>query len=112
MKQQLTTWCRGIISYLRPIHLIAAAGVVIFFWFLIMGEQGLYRLRQLHVLRESLLEARTRVSAEIEAKANEKRMLEDPKNLEMIIRKELGYIRPGEIIFQESDKDDSGADTR
>jgi cell division protein FtsB len=31
----------------------------------------------------------------------EKEMLEDPKNLEMIIRQELGYIRPGEVIYQE-----------
>lgn len=92
------------ISFIRPLHVLAAVGVIVFFWFLIMGDQGLYRLRQLYQLRTTLLGQRHKLARDIEEKDREKRMLEDPKNLEMIIRKELGYIRPGEIIFQEPEK--------
>jgi len=104
VKDRTITWFKGVISFVRPVHLLTAVGLVIFFWVLIMGDQGLYRLRQLHELRDDLEAGRQRLAHEIEAKASEKRMLEDPKNLEMIIRKELGYIRPGEIIFQEPEK--------
>ncbi len=100
----MLTWLKGVLSFLKPIHIIAAASLVVFFWFLVMGEQGLYKLRQLHELRDTLEENRQRLAQEIEMKASEKHMLEEPKNLEMIIRKELGYIRPGEMIFQEPEE--------
>lgn len=66
-----------------------------------MGDQGLNRLRHLHQIRMNLIKQRQQLTQEIETKTREKKLLENPKNLEMIIRKELGYIQPGEIIFQE-----------
>jgi cell division protein FtsB len=106
VKQRIITWFKGVASFIRPIHLIAGIGLIVFFWFLIMGDQGLYSLRQLHELRDSLLTKRQRLTDDMEKMAKEKEMLEDPKNLEMIIRQELGYIRPGEVIYQEPETKD------
>jgi len=101
----MITWLKGVVSFIKPIHLIAVIGLIVFFWFLIMGDQGLYRLRQLYELRDTLKMKRQTLSGELENKTKEKEMLEDPKNLEMIIRQELGYIRPGEMIYQEPQGD-------
>ena len=83
---------------------IRAFLLVVFLWMLVMGDQGLFRLGQLHELKDDLLSSRQRISDEIDDKAREEQLLQDPKNLEMIIRKELGYIRPGEVIYQEPEK--------
>ena len=104
MKTRIITWIKGVWGYIRPAHIIGLVAFVVFLWVLIMGDQGLFRLRRLHDLKDDLLTNRQRLSDEIDAKAHEKQLLEDPKNLEMIIRKELGYIRPGEIIYQEPEK--------
>lgn len=104
MKQQLLTWCKGVASFIKPVHLLVTIGLIVFFWVLIMGDQGLNRLRQLHQIRRNMTLQRQLLNQEIEEKNREKKLLEDPENLEMIIRKELGYIQPGEIIFQEAEK--------
>lgn len=101
MKERIVTWLRGISAVIRPVHILGAAGLIAFFWLLIMGDQGLYRLRQLILFRSELAAQRRMLAKDIQKSDHERHMLEDPKNLEMIIRKELGYIRPGEIIFQE-----------
>lgn len=104
MKQRIATWLKGVINFIKPVHIIGAIALVVFLWMLVMGDQGLFRLGQLHQLKSDLLGSRQRISDEIDEKAHEKQLLEDPKNLELIIRKELGYIRPGEIIYQEPEK--------
>ena len=104
MKQRIVTWLKGVYNFIRPVHIIGAIALVVFLWMLIMGDQGLFRLGQLHQLKSDLLDGRQRISDEIDEKAHEKQLLQDPKNLEMIIRKELGYIRPGEIIYQKPEK--------
>jgi cell division protein FtsB len=104
VKQRLVTWLKGVISFIRPIHLIALGGLIVFFWFLIMGDQGIYRLRQLLQLRTNLEAQHKQLARELDEKERERRMLEDPKRLEQIIRKELGYIKPGEVIFQEAEE--------
>lgn len=104
MEQRIVTWLKGVISFIRPVHLIAVGGLIIFFWFLIMGDQGIYRLRQLLQLRSNLEQQREQLARELDQKERERQMFEDPKRLEQIIRKELGYIKPGEVIFQEPEK--------
>lgn len=104
MKQRIATWIKGVYNFIRPVHIICVIALVVFLWMLVMGDQGLFRLGQLHELKTDLLNSRQRTSDEIDDKAHEEQLLQDPKNLEMIIRKELGYIRPGEIIYQEPEK--------
>ena len=98
------TWIRGVVSFLRPLHLLAVLGIIVFLWLLIMGDQGFYRLSQLYGVRANLTQERHRMAEDIERKQREKRRLEDPANLETIIRKELGYIKPGEIVYEEQKK--------
>jgi len=104
MKNRILTWLKGVINFIKPVHIIGVIALVFFLWMLVMGDQGLFRLGQLHELKSDLLNSRQKISDEIDEKAREKQLLEDPKNLEMIIRKELGYIRPGEVIYQEPEK--------
>lgn len=101
MSPRLTNALRAILHHVTPIRLIVAAVVVVFFWFFILGDQGINRLRRLLEMKNQLTSERRELNDDIDRLAREKEMLSDPKNLEPVIRSELGYIRPGEILFEE-----------
>jgi len=88
-------------AVLTPVRAVVVIAVVALFWFLVLGDQGIYQFRQLIEMKHRLLAERTKINEEIDSLTNEREMLKDPENLEMIIRSELGYIRPGEILFEE-----------
>ena len=89
-----------------PVKLVVLISVIALFWFLVLGDKGVYQFRQLLEMRHRLLADRTRINDEIDSLTHERKVLEDPKNLEMVIRSELGFIRPGEILFEEKDPDE------
>lgn len=84
--------------------MMAAVGA--FFSFLVLGDKGIYRMQRLLEMKHRLTEERDALNREIDRLTEEKAMLSDPANLEMTIRKELGYIRPGEVVFEEGTKAD------
>ena len=101
MKKSLSDKLALMLRFLTPVRVIVIAVVGAFFWFVVLGDQGIYR-------RERLLEMKSRLTLEnkalnddIDRLTQEKRLLGDPANLEMVIRSELGYIRPGEVLFEE-----------
>jgi cell division protein FtsB len=89
---------RGVLTPVRAVVIIA---VVALFWFLVLGDQGIYQFRQLMEMKHRFLAERSKINEEIDSLTKEREMLRNPENLEMIIRSELGYIRPGEILFEE-----------
>lgn len=86
---------------LTPVRAVVIIAVIALFWFLVLGDQGIYQFRQLIEMKHRLLAERSKINEEIDSLTKEREMLKNPKNLEMIIRSELGYIKPGEILFEE-----------
>lgn len=103
MKSYAANALRVFLSFLTPIRLLVITCVGAFFWFLILGDQGIYQLRMLLEMKQRLIHERGELNDEIDRLSAEKEMLKDPSKLEMVIRQELGYIRPGEVLFEEGD---------
>jgi len=94
----------GLVSLLRfltPVRIIVIAAVGAFFWFVVLGDQGIYRLERLLEMKNRLTHENISLNDDIDRLSQEKKTLSDPANLEMVIRSELGYIRPGEVLFEE-----------
>lgn len=87
--------------FVSPVRFAAAAAVIGIFLFLILGDKGIYQFRQLAEMKQRLQAERARLNDSIDTLTREKAMLEKPENLEPTIRTELGYIKPGEIVFEE-----------
>ncbi len=101
MNARITKITEGLRRVLTPVRLVVLIAVVAVFWFLVLGDQGIYQFRQLMEMKHRFEAERLKINEEIDALTRERELLKDPKNLEMIIRSELGYIRPGEMIFEE-----------
>lgn len=71
-----------------------------FCWFAVFGNQGLYTYYSLKNTRNALAAENEVLRAHLEELRREEKRLHDPRYLEIIIRQELGYIRPGEIVYQ------------
>lgn len=69
-------------------------------WFLIWGDQGIYQREKMRYLKSKLEGEKRHILKNIEELKEEKRLLKNKNVLEKTIRKELGYIRPGEVIFE------------
>lgn len=91
----------NILSVLTPARVAMIAAGAIFFCFVVIGDKGIYELRRVFDMKHRLLGERHRLNEDIDRLTKEKEILSDPANLEMTIRSELGYIKPGEIVFEE-----------
>ncbi len=95
---------RSIFSIFTPLRVGIVLGAAAFLWFLIFGDQGIYHLNKLSMMKKRLALQRETLKTDIEKLTREKTLLQDSKNLEPVIRKELGFIRPGEIVYQEKEE--------
>ncbi len=77
-----------------------AIGVLLFLWFFVMGDQGVADLRKLYLMRHHLRLEQEELTADLFRLEAEHQLLSDPNKMEMIIRKELRAIKPGEVIFE------------
>ena len=87
-------------KFLNPIRfsLLIAGGAIL--WFVIWGDQGLYQREKMRYLKTKLERERIELKHEISQLLKEKSLLKNKAMLEMTIRRELGFIKPGEIIFE------------
>ncbi|OGQ23377.1 MAG: hypothetical protein A3I05_05430 [Deltaproteobacteria bacterium RIFCSPLOWO2_02_FULL_44_10] len=99
----------GIFFSLKRILIAGAVGI--FFGFLLLGDQGVYQLTRLLEMKHSLLSKRKELQQKIKELETEQTLLQEPKNLEMVVREELGLIKPGEILFQERPRLDRKGET-
>lgn len=83
-----------------PIRIVIFVVAGIFFLFLILGDQGVLQLNKLVCMKNELMNKKEALNQNISRLNKEKELLYDKKNLELVIRKELGYIKPGEIVYQ------------
>lgn len=87
-------------NWINPISLIAIGLVGCFGWLMILGDQGLLNWARLLHTKTALLETERTLAGKLEGLEQERERLHDPRALEPIIRKELGYVRSDELVFQ------------
>jgi cell division protein FtsB len=71
-----------------------------FLWFTIFGDQGLLKLRRSSLLKNQLNQELSAQRLKIEKLKKDKELLENRDHLELTIRQELGYVKPGEVVFK------------
>jgi len=81
--------------------LLIAAGGVFFVWFMVFGDQGLYQLHKSYKIKAEMRRQIEDLNKKIGDLKKERELLKDPDHLESIVRQELGYVKPGEIVFQQ-----------
>ena len=101
MQRRLARALAAVVQQLTPLRVVIVAAAAAFFWFVVLGDQGIWRLERLLEMQHGLTAERQNLNDEIDRLTQEKELLGDPANLETVIRTELGYIRPGEILFEE-----------
>jgi len=101
MRRIISNAFERLFRLVSPVRLAAIAAVLGIFAFLILGDKGIYQFRRLMEMRNKLMAERTELGEQIDSLTREKAVLENPENLEPVIRAELGYIRPGEVLFLE-----------
>lgn len=79
-------------------------GLTAFAWFAIFGDMGLYQLHLSVKMKSDVRNQIETVKKKIETLKENKILLDNPKHLELVIRQELGYVKPDEVIFQEIKK--------
>jgi len=85
---------------LNPLQWAMVVLFLIFCWFAVFGNQGLYTYYSLLSTKKHLITEEHNLQARLDSLKLEEKRLHDPNYLEIIIRQELGYIRPGEVVFQ------------
>lgn len=68
--------------------------------FTVFGDAGLLKLYTERGLKSNLEKNITRIQKRISILEHEKRRLANPAYLESVVRKELGYIKKGEVVYQ------------
>ena len=101
MKDALRKALHALLRVLTPVRLVVLAVILAVFYFLVLGDQGIYQLRRLVGMKHRLIAERQERSEQIERLTLERDELQKPENLEMIIRSELAFIKPGEVVFEE-----------
>ena len=79
------------------LFIVILAGIIAF---TIFGDSGLYQLHSLYKSKHKIEYQINENKNKIEHLENEKIRLNNPTYLESIIRKELGYIKEGEVVYQ------------
>ncbi len=71
----------------------------IFALFAVLGDQGLLRLRQVRDTEKRLDQMIEHIQSENDKLSTEAQLMRDDKYLEKVIREELGYLRPDEVVY-------------
>lgn len=85
---------------ISPFHIAVALLIAALCWFTIFGNQGLYRLHELKKTNQKMRHEISSLKEQIKDRENQITLFSDPVYLEKIVRQELGYVKPYEVIFQ------------
>lgn len=107
MKLPFSNWIGSLRDWFNPIPIAVICIVLLFCWLLVFGDQGILTWRQLAHKKTGLADEEAHLTQKLRDLETETKRLEDPKYLEPIIRKELGFVRPGETIFQFPEENNS-----
>ncbi len=96
----LTSFSHSWREWINPIPLAAIGLILIFGWLMIFGDEGLLTLQRLAQTERTLLKTEQELTHRLERRHTEIERLKDPVYLEMLVRKEFGYVKPGETVYQ------------
>lgn len=99
MKLRLPHWLPHWREWINPIPFAALCLILLFGWYTIFGDQGVLQWRQLYLTKQDLMRTERDLSQQLQHLEQETQRLQDPAYLEPIIRRELGYIKPGERLY-------------
>lgn len=91
---------KRVFSIIGPFHIAITALVLILSWYTIFGQQGLYRLVELRKINKGMGVEIASLKNQIEEREGKMALFGDSLYLETVVRQELGYVKPGEVIFQ------------
>ena len=109
MRRELPEWIRDWRSWFNPIPLAALLIVLLTGWYMVFGDQGLLMLKQLQNTQRHLEQSEQLGHQRLEQLTEEAKLLKDPRYLEPLIRAELGYVKPGEVVYQFSESQEEQA---
>jgi cell division protein FtsB len=98
--RETALWFRSWRDWINPIPLAAIALFLIFGWYMTFGDEGLLTLRRLAQTKDSLLHDEQALTHRLQELHHETRRLRNPAYLEILLRKEYGYVKEGEQVFQ------------
>lgn len=102
MKDNLKKLSSKLLGFLTPVRVVVLFVVGVLFWFFVLGDQGFYKFRRLMSMKHELTQKQRVLNDEIDSLTKEKEILLDTTKLEPVIRAELGYVKPGEVVFEEA----------
>lgn len=85
---------------INPIGILLALYFLIFAWFTVFGEMGLMEYHSLYTTRQEFEERINHTQMEIEKTREIRENIKNPRNMESIIRQELGYVKSNEVVFK------------
>lgn len=68
-------------------------------WYTIFGDQGIITMRTLRAQLRGAQREEGQLRDRVQQLTTEQTRLKDPQYLEQVVRRELGYVRPGERIY-------------
>lgn len=94
-------------EWINPIPLVAIGLILFFGWLMIFGDEGLLTLQQLRQTERQSLKKEQELTHRLDRLHTEIERLKDPAYLEVLVRKEFGYVKPGETVYQFPDATDT-----
>ena len=89
-----------IIKSIKLVYVIGAFAFGAFLWGWTFGEHGLYELEHLLSIKTHLQKQQGDLEKEKTELLAETERLKEPRYVHHLIRKELGYLRPGEVLIK------------
>lgn len=90
-------------EWVNPVPIVALLVLIFFGWHIIFGDQGLLTWSKLKLTYKGLNSQERHLITRLRYLKVEAERLDDPEYLEPLIRKELGYVKPNETVYQFED---------
>ena len=85
---------------ISPFYLITSFVSLLLLFFTIFGGQGLIKLGEIKKVNHQMKSEIVSLKDQIKDRERQMKLMEDPVYLETVVRQELGYVKPWEVIFQ------------
>lgn len=88
------------VGAISPFYLVTASLTLFILFFTIFGGQGLIKLGEIKKVNHNMKSEIAFLKDQIKDRERQMKLMEDPVYLETVVRQELGYVKPWEVIFQ------------
>lgn len=91
---------RKLITSISPFYLAIGSVVMFLLYFTVFGNQGMIKLGEINRTNQQMKTEVASLKDQIKERERQILLIDDPVYLESIVRQELGYVKPMEVIFQ------------